>query len=951
MIYRNLLLLYLITFSTIVLGQPVYDVKSEYPVHDLKDKFLILIDSNTALTPKQVLSDSTLEFVNRSSFPHYLDSNTTYWAKFRLRTSDSLTGWSLHMENRNLKVPAWGLSIGKADVYAYTDKQLLFHRKAGVDYPKEERDKLDQSLLNRISLDGLPKDQLVTFVIRAKGNALGYPAFFQLSIRDPDHQYYHPLYEFNNSFNMFMFGVTFIIFVYHLLQFIYLRQSVFFWFSVWLLFCMLIQAMIVGLFLGEITSYKFPLWMVISNGIFYTFWFFGRSFINSKQKYPLLDKFILTLAILICLEVFGTVLYVILFDVDPVFLRVGIHDKLAIGYATFSLVIAIILTLKKDLFARYFGFGAIIISLAFIVGGLWVEGVIVPPINPYAWGIFLKIIIYSFGIAYRQQHLTQQAYEEKLVAERSVAEMQRIQEVNEIKSRFFANISHEFRTPLTLISGPLSEAGKKSRAPGHEEDEISLSSKEYNVIKKNAFQLQTLVDQLLNLSKIEHGKVSLTLIQGGMIKFLRSIVYSFESIAAKKNIQLNAHFPEEIPTAYYDQDKLEKITTNVLSNAFKYTPEGGTVTVNVSIDENLLSLEVTDTGTGIEKEDIKRIFERFYRAEGSEIRGSGIGLALTKELVDLHQGRIEVRSAKGVGTSFTISLPTTLQCLPKSISVDITDEYVEESTTADVAPPIRETVTGSSSKVHAADQEIPVALIVEDNEDLREYITSILERKYRIVTASNGLQGERIALEHIPDLIITDVMMPKKDGYELCHALKKNTKTSHIPIIMLTAKAGQTNKMEGLTQGADAYLVKPFDADELLLRARNLIEARRRVWEHFRNMDMLLVNDLNVSSVEDEFLQQVMATIKENLDDENFSVEDIARAVGFSRSQLHRKLKALTSRSAQQLVAEIRLNEAHRLLANKAGTVSEIAYSVGYTNMSYFTKTFKEKFGLLPSKI
>ena len=208
-----------------------------------------------------------------------------------------------------------------------------------------------------------------------------------------------------------------------------------------------------------------------------------------------------------------------------------------------------------------------------------------------------------------------------------------------------------------------------------------------------------------------------------------------------------------------------------------------------------------------------------------------------------------------------------------------------------------------------------------------------------------------MAFEHIPDIVISDIMMPKKDGYEVCHSLKVNPKTSHIPIIMLTAKAGQESKIEGLTQGADAYLTKPFDEKELLLRMKNLIDSRKKIWEHFKALDMLLVDNIEVNSIDDKFLQDVFKSIKDNLDNEQFSVEDIARTVGFSRSQLHRKLKALSDRSANQLIVEVRLNEAHRLLKQKAGSVSEIAYTVGYSNLSYFTKSFKEKFGTLPSKV
>jgi signal transduction histidine kinase/DNA-binding response OmpR family regulator len=930
-------------------SQAVYQVNKQYPVHPLNEHLAMVADTTASFTPQQILTDTSVSFSSRSDFARFLDSRITYWAKITLQAFDSLPGWTLHFEDRKFGMPAWGLSNGKVDVYAYADDELLFHRRSGIDYSEKERDVPDRWFVNQVSMGDLPLGQAVTLVIRAEGNSLGYPPFFQLSLRAPDHQHYHPLFEFHTSFNIFMFGVTFIIFLYHLLQFIYLKQRIFLWFSVWLLFSMLTQAMAVGLLLNSLAQLRFPVWMVISNGMFYSFWYFGRAFINSKEKFPMLDKIILALSLLMFIEITATVLYILLFDVQPVFLRIGIHYKMVIVYALISLVLSVILTLKKDPFARYFGFGAIIISLAFAIGGMWVEALIVPPIDPFAWGMFLQIIIYSFGIAYRQQRLSLNAYEEKLAAERSLAEMQRIQEIDEIKSRFFANISHELRTPLTLISGPLAAAAKQN-GQFQEQGAVPLSQKHFSLIQKNTQRLQTLVDQLLDLSKIENGKISLTLMQGGMIRFIRSLVFSFESIAERKSINFLTTFPDEIDDAFYDKDKLEKIVTNVLSNAFKYTPEGGTVNVQLKQEAQFLSIKVSDTGKGIKPEDIDRIFERFYRVEGSEERGSGIGLALTKELVDLHRGTIEVNSQKGVGTTFHVNLPITLAALPASISLGNTDVMTEKPAEVlrDFKPngPIHAT-----NGTEATEKAQPLVLVVEDNEDLREFISDILRPTYRVITASNGLQGERMAFEHIPDVVISDVMMPKKDGYELCHALKKNTKTSHVPIIMLTAKAGKVNIIEGLTQGADVYLTKPFEADELLLRIRNLIETRKRIWEHFKALDMLLIDGLEVSSVEDQFLQKVMVVIKKNLDNERFSVDDIAREVGFSRSQLHRKLKALTDKSAQQLIAENRLNEAYRRLENKVGSVSEVAYAVGYTNMSYFAKAFKDKFGRLPSKI
>ena len=455
-----------------------------------------------------------------------------------------------------------------------------------------------------------------------------------------------------------------------------------------------------------------------------------------------------------------------------------------------------------------------------------------------------------------------------------------------------------------------------------------------------------LVNQLLDLSKIESGNLHLRLSQGGLIPFLRSHVFSFESWAERKNISLNTHFSGKSDDAYYDKDKLEKILNNLLSNAFKYTPEGGTVSVNANLSEQFLWVEISDTGNGIRQEEINKIFDRFYQVEGNEDKGSGIGLALTKELVSLQNGQINVHSEKGRGTTFKVRLPVCLEKLPEMITID-------KDVNWSVTPELPTKILNETPKEENQDlkNHEEVVLLVEDNEDLHDFISEILATKYKVIKANDGLQGERMAFEHIPDLVISDVMMPKKDGYELCNALKNNVKTSHVPIMMLTAKAGQSNKMAGLTQGADAYLTKPFDANELLLRAQNLIKARKKIWDHFKSMDLSAVQDLNLSSVDDTFLQKVISYIKENIDNELLSVEDIASNVGFSRAQLHRKLKALTNKSTGQLVNEIRLNKAKNMLTQKVGSVSEIAYSVGYSNMSYFTKSFKAKFGVLPSKI
>ena len=942
--FRIVIILMLSTF--VAQAQEVYEIDSKYPVHDVMSHLLIIEDAEHKLTPNILLTDSTLQFSKRSDHGRFLRPNGTYWGKINIKSTERLNDWTLQFEDRLIGPPAWAKSNGKVDVYGFVDGREIFHKKTGVDYPKKERELKDNWVLNKVTLSDLPTNRATTLLIKVTGSQLGYPPYFNLTIRSTQQPYYHQIFQLHNSFNIFMFGVTFIILLYHVLQFFYTKERVFFWFSVWLLFCTLTHAMTIGMIIGTSNTFKFGLWSLIANGIFYMFWFFGRSFVDSKKKYPKLDKFILGLSLLLIAEILLTTIYVYVFDAKPVFLTIGIHNIVLVVYTICSLILSIILVTKEDVFAKYFGFGSIIASICLIIGNLWSMGLISLAKNffdPYATGMFLQIIIYSFGIAYRQQQLALKNQEEQLRAQETYAEMQRIKDLDEVKTRFFANISHEFRTPLSLIAGPINRAFKKNS----ENKDVSISPKHFEIIQNNTSRLQNLVDQLLDLSKIESGKVHLSLKQGGIVKFIRSIVFSFESMAERQNISLNTSFPEELDHAFYDKDKLEKIVTNILSNAFKYTSENGSVTVTVEHKKSYLSIEVSDTGKGIDKEEVKRIFERFYRVEGSEEKGSGIGLALTKELIELHNGKISVDSTKHKGTTFKIRLPITLEHLPEAISVTdkstLQDNSYEDYTLLEGANDYEEKTKEKSL--------LPVALIVEDNQDLQYYISEVLQSSYTILRAKDGLQGERMAFEHIPDIIISDVMMPKKDGYELCNSLKNNSKTSHIPIIMLTAKAGKSNRLEGLTQGADAYLTKPFNDEELLLMMKNLVSSRKKLWEHFKALDMLLVDDIEVTSIDDKFLQDVFKTIKDNLDNERLSVEDIARAVGFSRSQLHRKLKALSDKSANQLITEVRLNEAHRMLKQKTGSVSEIAYSVGYSNLSYFTKSFKEKFGSLPSKV
>ncbi len=938
--------------------QLIYPLDTLYPVHSLETHLQILPDTGKIYTPSQILSDTSLTYFPRSDFGRFLDIETVYWGKVLIRSNGVLKNWKLHLEDKYFGANSWIIGNGKVDVYAFVNNELLFHKKSGTAYSASEKEIPEPYNLNRISLD-LPANQLLTLLIRVEGNNEGCPPFFNAHIRQGSYDHYHPYREGHNFFNTFLLGVCFIIFIYHLLQFIYLRQSIFFWFSLWVGNCMITQAMLDSYFselvFSSFHNTRFIIWNFIANGILFTFWFFGRSFINSKQKFPKIDKAILVLTTLIFLEIICNTAYQVFWDPVIRFGAMGIHYELIALFSILGLGLAVIICFQKDRFAKYFGFGAILANSALLLGSLWSMRFIQLNFDPYALGIFLQVIAYSFGIAYRQQQITLAAQQEKLLAEQSKAEAQRIKDLDEIKTRFFANISHEFRTPLALISGLIQRAYNKGTSDhaSNKSNAITLSHTDFAVVQNNSKRLESLIDQLLDLSRLENGHVYLQLRRDSLVKFIRSVVFSFESLAERQNISLNTTFPPEIDHAFYDRDKLEKILSNLLSNAFKYTPEGGAVTFTMKHDDSYFIFEVSDTGKGISNKNIHKIFDRFYRVEGTEEKGSGIGLALTKELVNLHNGQISVSSTKGEGTNFKVRIPYTLPNLPESTihqtNIESAESLIDLKSSQKEQSPIIE--NNSIPAASSQNLNLPTALLVEDNADLRQFIRDSLNGHFKVIIAIDGEQGERMAFEHIPDIIVSDVMMPKKDGYELSHSLKTNSKTSHIPIIMLTAKAGKSNRVEGLTQGVEAYLTKPFDEDELLLLMRNLVDSRKRMWEQFKASDFALVKNIEVQSLDDQFLQNVVSVIKEQIDNEQLSVEDLARCVGFSRSQLHRKLKALTNLSANQMITDIRLNEARRMLQLKQGSVSEIAYSVGYSNMSYFTKSFKAKFGVLPSRV
>ncbi len=579
----------------------------------------------------------------------------------------------------------------------------------------------------------------------------------------------------------------------------------------------------------------------------------------------------------------------------------------------------------------------------------------------WAWLLYavLSVTAVVLIVKARVRRLEQKTKQlENLVENRTSVireQAEKLQELDNMKSRFFANISHEFRTPLTLILGPLEDMLARSKN--------SSDKKNLGLMQRNARRVLQLINQLLDLSRLESGKLKLQAARGDLVAFLKGIVMSFASLAEQKQIDLQyivSEDQEDLPVLkaiYFDRDQVEKIFYNLLANAFKFTSEGGVVQVTIINNQRAGSVEikVKDNGKGIQADRLDNIFKRFYQVDADNTReqeGTGIGLALTKELVELHHGKISVSSEVGKGTEFVVMLPVGTEHLTAEEIVDappLPEDAMDAVAVTVEQSPIQPEATKPLAQLN--EDDIPIILVVDDHLDVRNYIRSHLELEYRVVEAKDGEEGVKTAAEIIPDMVISDVMMPKLDGYQLCAALKMNEKTSHIPVILLTAKAGEQDKLSGLETGADDYLTKPFNSKELHVRVRNLIELRRRLQKRFQKEGLLKPRAVTVTSVEEAFLTRMMNILEENLGEEDFGVESLSSALHIGRRQLHRKIKALTGETPTDFIRSIRLQRAKQLLEQKSGTVSEIAFQTGFSSLPYFSTAFKDQFGLLPSEI
>jgi len=570
--------------------------------------------------------------------------------------------------------------------------------------------------------------------------------------------------------------------------------------------------------------------------------------------------------------------------------------------------------------------------------------------------LFYSALVLSLVLLYIRWRLRSIRLEnirlEKEVSQRT-AELniknRQLEDADRLKTKFFTDISHEIRTPLSLILGPLDSLITENHYEPATESLLEM-------MRRNGQRLMHLVTQMLDISRLDSGKMKIVLSQSDITVFLRLLVYEFVSLAESKKIKYLVELPDKQHIVLFDEDKLDKILTNLLTNAFKFTSPGGTVRCNARIitgglkgESGKLAFSVEDTGEGIDSRNIDRIFERYFRAEGGRDHlrdGTGVGLSLVRELVSLCHGTIEVKSRKGEGSLFEVTIPLGKEHLSPDEFIISSERMAETERHEPVMWKDVETASVNSEKEQARQR----IMVIEDNDDLRNYLTANLEKDYSVTIAENGSEGLNLCMTLVPDLVVTDIMMNDLDGIALCEKLKNDERTSHIPVIMLTARSTIDDKLTGLKAGADDYLVKPFNFAELKTRIANLLHQREMLKHKYSSLLNIDLNESEKESVNDRFMRKLILILNENIRNFDFNVKMMQEKLGMSRTHLFRKLKVLTGMSPVVLIRRFRMEKAARLLLSKSGNITEISNSVGISNPSYFTRCFREQFGMSPKE-
>ncbi len=920
--------------DTLVINSEVFVPQINEPIQPLKNYLWIKEDKTGKLQIADLLqysvSDTAFRKAASISKP---DPFSIWWCKINIEPSFSSNDFFIGIPFGSTSGIDHGNDI--AQVWVTKNNQVIHQYQTGNLTPVSQRPVAAPINQNLFPI-ALTKGEAVSIYWRLHRAKNFEPPQFGFALQHKKIINSIPFITSRNDLahtTMSYLGIMSILFIFGLVFFLITRQKTFIWFAL-MAACLSLHILLLhpGNYLTlwlfpERPALQYHAFMFLTSLFNISIMMFIREFVNTGKILPIWNKIILGLVTFIAV---AAITRMILLELNP---KIELPVFLVLLVFLSSVVIGLRLVLVKNKFSRWMGAALLWLFTFQVLGILW-HMQIVPRwfFNPWMIAQVGLMIIIFFALAYRFK----QSAKEKVEADK-------VLEMDEIKSRFFANISHEFRTPLTLIQGPLQQIEEDANKT---DGTVDVPVRQIKTMRRNTDRLLELVNQLLDLSRLDSGKMKLKVVKGDLLQVLKMITGSFDSMAERKGIHYHVHFPEQTQIAFFDKDKLEKIISNLMTNAFKYTPEQGTVSVNADIEDKRLRFTVEDNGPGIPKKELDKIFDRFYQVEGTEEKGSGIGLALVKELVDLYRGQISVSSEPGKGSRFRVSLPIDKSLFKEDELVygewkaeeTFVNRSVDEAEQTDIAKEIMKS-------------SLPLLLIVEDNKDLRNFIKETVQQYYQITEATNGKEGLEKAVAEVPDVIVSDVMMPVMDGFAMTEKLKKDERTSHIPVILLTAKAGQRHKVEGLETGADEYLTKPFDAKELLARIQNLINQRKILRKKFAGEILLKPSEVSVNSADEVFLNKVMQAVEKNMSEDDFGVEELAKEVAMSRSQLHRKLVALTGQSPSEVLRNTRLLRAIELLQKKAATPSEVAYKVGFNSHTYFSKCFKEEFGVSPSEV
>lgn len=953
---RRLGLLTALLFAFAGANAGVYSIQNSGEVIELEPYLEYLPgDENGRLSLEEV---SKKTFVPLSGFSGKTVSDQPYWLKVQLRNDLPNGGekveWVLH----------FSLIPTAISYFATNDIIPLQSGKSGFFLPISERS-FKPVLKGNFGKLLLPPGQVVTLFIKMESSRKGMGPVFQVNLSHVDTFYSH--LKSRKQRNGLFVGFMLLMLIYNLFLFMLAKDRAFLYYSAYLFGLTFFTIYNSGDLADWLADYFFDERpehiQYLKTSVYFTIVAnlgFLRYFLNLRKLLPKWDRvckwLMISAALFFVMDVVTMANTNFNYDSADVF---------TVGFSAIFLVLIFSLPFplsKTSDKKRYFVIGGILAM------GLGILSVIIFRYQTvdfstflFRAGIIVEVIFFSLGLAFRQIESDREKQQAAFALERSQLlreqhekEAKRLEEMDEAKNKLYANITHELRTPLTVIMGMTDELATNSQQLAVSKQEKDTIEKELDLIKRNSHSLLQHVNQLLDLSKLDAGMLNLHNEQGDIINYLTYLTESFHSMAHEKNLRLMFYSEISELVMDFDAEKIQHVVYNLLSNAMKFTEAGGKVVLHVTQtnrdNQPFLQLKVQDTGVGIPAGQLNNIFDRFFQVDNSNTlknEGTGIGLALTKELVELMGGSITVESALGKGSTFILLLPIRL-----AANTATSPSYRTLAPESLPHLPSHQQVSVYATP-ESSNGERPVLLLIEDNADVVVYLTGLLGADYEVHTAPDGLLGIERALDLIPDLIVSDVMMPEKDGYEVCETLKKDERTSHIPIILLTARTEESDRIMGLRMGADAYLIKPFNKEELFVRLENLLELRQELQQRYAGDGFSKSEKPETqaaeTTIEDRFLQKLKTVVLENLDDSEFDTEKLSQAVHLSPSQLYRKIKALTDDTPHSFIQKIRLHQAYDMLTSTDKLIADIAYSVGFNDPNYFSRAFSKEFGESPS--